>query len=207
MPGPQGVRETRPIPRRLLSPAAELRLLPSSPASESLAAPNPVSAPVHTMRAGAEPYPGTPDRHRVSKSSQTDARNNHREISACPHIRITTQRPSNHRQPCQTVTIRMPRHTEPHITHHQQPQQHTHHRATHAPAYATQQNPRTPRSPTQPTPPTRMRRYTNHDTSANKPWPSTTNHHGPYPPATADHTNRHQSILTTNAGAISGDIN
>lgn len=110
----------------------------------------------------------------MSKSSQTDARNNHREISACPHIRNTTQHNTTAIQPSPTMPNR-------------------HH--THATTYATQQNPRTPRSPTQPTPPTRMRRYTNHDTSANKPWPSTTNHHGPYPPTCTTQHISQQTLL------------
>lgn len=85
-------------------------------------------------------------RHRVSKSSQTDARNNHREISACPHIRNTTE----------------PTHT----------------------TLTDAANPTT-----------RMRRHTNHDTSDDKLWPSTTNHHGPYPPVCTTQHISQQTLL------------
>lgn len=85
-------------------------------------------------------------RHRVSKSSQIDARNNHREISACPHIRNTTE----------------PTHT----------------------TLTDAANPTT-----------RMRRHTNHDTSDDKLWPSTTNHHGPYPPVCTTQHISQQTLL------------
>ena len=85
-------------------------------------------------------------RHRVSKSSQIDARNNHREISACPHIRNATE----------------PTHT----------------------TLTDAANPTT-----------RMRRHTNHDTSDDKLWPSTTNHHGPYPPVCTTQHISQQTLL------------
>ena len=87
MPGPQGIRETRPIPRRLLSPAAE------PPGGV-----HPVSAPVHTMRAGAEPYPGTPDRHRASQSSQTDAPVQSTPSHAYPDRQYVSASSHNHGQ-------------------------------------------------------------------------------------------------------------
>ena len=101
-----------------------------------------------------------PKRHRANKSSQIGIRNDHREISACPHIRNTTQHPANHRRPRQTVTTRKPRHTEPDRTHHQQPQQHIQPPGNACPGI--------------------------HDpTHRTKPRTSATNHHHPYPPAYA----------------------
>ena len=41
----------------------------------------------------------------------------------------------------------------------------------------------------------RMRRHTNHDTSDDKPWPSTTKHHGPYPPACTTQHISQQNLL------------
>ena len=146
MPGPQGVRETRPIPRHLLSPAAEPRLLPNPPASESLAAPNPVSAPVHAMQAGAEPYPRQPGPWSYAPILTNRRPEQYREISACPHIRNTTE----------------PTHT----------------------TLTDAANPTT-----------RMRRHTNHDTSDDKLWPSTTNHHGPYPPVCTTQHISQQTLL------------
>ncbi len=96
-----------------------------------------------------------PKRHRASQSSQTGVRNDHREISACPHIRNTTQRPSNHRRPCQFIPIRMPRHTQPDRT--------TTHRITGTI-----------------TPTARMPRDTQHDTSTDNPPASHTNHPDPH---------------------------
>ncbi len=109
-----------------------------------------------------------PKRHRASQSSQTGVRNDHREISACPHIRNTTQRPSNHRRPRQFIPIRMPRHTQPDRTHHQQSQQHIQ-------------------------PPGNACPGIHNPTHRTKPRPSATNHHRPYPPAYANTTHHPSS--------------
>lgn len=111
-----------------------------------------------------------PNRHRASASSQIGVRNDHREISACPHIRNTTQHPANHRRPRQTVTTRKPRHTQPNRTHHQQPQQHIQPPGN---AYPGIHNP----------------------THRTKPRPSATNHHRPYPPAYATQHISQQTLL------------
>ena len=116
------------------------------------------------MRAGAEPYPGTPDRHRASQSSQTDAPSPSTRQPRLPGPpvceRILTQPQSSHTEPAKPARRNGIARVNPHksafgtiIG-----------KSAHAPTYAT--------------------RHNGH-------------------PTTADHANQHQSILTTNAGAIS----
>ena len=231
MPGPQGVRETRPIPRRLLSIAGTgLRRdpVPARPGfsdgddgTPSSPPPNPVSAPVHTMRAGAEPYPGTPDRHRASQSSHSHApvQSTRQPRLPGPPVceRILTQPRSSHTEPAKPARRNRIVRANPH-----KPTPGTIiGKSAHVPTYATQHNghptiadhakpsphachdihnptePRAPRSPAQPTPPPAcadIRNTTHHPPNHRRPRQST-------PINTDDqhrsNQRRHQLISTT----------
>ena len=149
-----------------------------------------------------QPSPTTPNRHHTHATAYGTLQN--------PPPTIPTTHP--------TTGLRMPRHTQVNRPHTHYSHGQDNHHDQHAPAYTTlqnhhpqpQQHTQSPgnacpgiRNPTEPThttltdavnPTTRMRRHTNHDTSDDKPWPSTTNHHGPYPPA---YTTRHIGHPTT----------
>ena len=111
-----------------------------------------------------------PTRHRASQSS-------HNDTPTPPSQPIPPVRPS----PCeQILTNRRPEQYReisacPHI------------RNTTEPTHTTLTDAANPT--------TRMRRHTNHDTSDDKPWPSTTNHHGPYPPACTTQHISQQNLL------------
>ena len=109
-------------------------------------------------------------RHRASQSSQTDARNN---IGKLAHVPTYATRHITH----------------PTIANHDKPSPHAcpHIRNTTEPTHTTLTDAANPT--------TRMRRHTNHDTSDDKLWPSTTNHHGPYPPVCTTQHISQQTLL------------
>ena len=164
------------------------------------------------MRAGAEPYPDNPDCHRASQSSQTDAPSPptnqiqppepplcERILTQWPPHTTKSANPNNSTRQCASESSHRHHRTPPkpppceQILINRRPEQYReisacpHIRNTTEPTHTTLTDAANPT--------TRMRRHTNHDTSDDKLWPSTTKHHGPYPPACTTQHISQQNLL------------
>lgn len=136
----------------------------------------------------------------MSRSSQTDARNNHRQTSACHHIHNPAEPPPATPTTRQTVKPRVPRHTQHDTSTDNPPASHHNHPHPNVTTYTTQHiaHPSTPTN--EPTAPTHAPACTTRQTSAGSDNslsraalhpPNSVHHTAPQPPPTT--TNHHQS--------------
>ena len=146
----------------------------------------------------------------MSRSSQTDARNNHRQTSACHHIHNPAEPPPATPTTRQTVKPRVPRHTQHDTSTDNPPASHHNHPHPNVTTYTTQHiaHPSTPTN--EPTAPTHAPACTTRQTSAGSDNslsraalhpPNSVHHTAPQPPPTT--TNQPQSAMAGNAGVIS----